>query len=334
MLYTKLGNTDIEVSKLCVGCMSFGKAGTMHDWTLDEEKSAEVIKHALELGINFFDTANGYSAGTSEEYLGKALKDNIAREKVVIASKVYFNEGRLSRKAIMREIDGTLKRLGTDYLDLHIIHRFDYDTPIEETMEALNELVKAGKVRALGASAMYGYQFYNMQLAARDNGWTPFSAMENHYNLLYREDERELIPICRQMNVSLMPYSSLAAGHLARAEWRSDSVRSRTDRVAMGKYDRTEEQDILIVNRVNELARKHGCKMSQIAIAWLWAKGVAAPIIGATKASYLDDAAGAFDVKLDAEDIAYLEELYIPHPIVGAIDKNPAQGVVLLDEKK
>ncbi len=334
MEYTKLGNTDIEVSKLCVGCMSFGKAGTMHDWTLDEEKSADVIKHALDLCINFFDTANGYSAGTSEEYLGRALRDNTARDKVVIASKVYFNEGRLSRKAIMREIDGTLKRLGTDYLDLYIIHRFDYDTPIEETMEALNDLVKAGKVRALGASAMYGYQFYNMQLAARDNGWTQFSAMENHYNLLYREDEHELIPICRQMNVSLMPYSPLAAGHLARAEWRSDSVRSRTDRVAMGKYDRTEEQDMLIVKRVSELAEKHGCKMSQIAIAWLWAKGVAAPIIGATKTAYLDDAAGALDVKLDAEDAAYLEELYVPHPIVGAIDKNPDPGVVLLDEKK
>lgn len=334
MEYTKLGNTDIEVSKLCVGCMSFGKAGTMHDWTLDEEKSADVIKHALDLGINFFDTANGYSAGTSEEYLGRALRDNTARDKVVIASKVYFNEGRLSRKAIMREIDGTLKRLGTDYLDLYIIHRFDYDTPIEETMEALNDLVKAGKVRALGASAMYGYQFYNMQLAARDNGWTQFSAMENHYNLLYREDEHELIPICRQMNVSLMPYSPLAAGHLARAEWRSDSVRSRTDRVAMGKYDRTEEQDMLIVKRVSELAEKHRCKMSQIAIAWLWAKGVASPIIGATKTAYLDDAAGALDVKLDAEDAAYLEELYVPHPIVGAIDKNPDPGVVLLDEKK
>ncbi len=334
MEYTKLGNTDIEVSKLCVGCMSFGKAGTMHDWTLDEEKSADVIKHALDLGINFFDTANGYSAGTSEEHLGRALRDNTARDKVVIASKVYFNEGRLSRKAIMREIDGTLKRLGTDYLDLYIIHRFDYDTPIEETMEALNDLVKAGKVRALGASAMYGYQFYNMQLAARDNGWTQFSAMENHYNLLYREDEHELIPICRQMNVSLMPYSPLAAGHLARAEWRSDSVRSRTDRVAMGKYDRTEEQDMLIVKRVSELAEKHGCKMSQIAIAWLWAKGVASPIIGATKTAYLDDAAGALDVKLDAEDAAYLEELYVPHPIVGAIDKNPDPGVVLLDEKK
>lgn len=334
MEYTRLGNTDIEVSKLCVGCMSFGKAGTMHDWTLDEAQSEEVIKHALELGINFFDTANGYSAGTSEEYLGRALKKNTARDKVIIASKVYFNEGRLSRKAIMREIDGTLSRLGTDYLDLYIIHRFDYDTPIEETMEALHELVKAGKVRALGASAMYGYQFHNMQLAARDNGWTQFSAMENHYNLLYREDERELIPICRQMNVSLMPYSPLAAGHLARAEWRSDSVRSKTDRVAMGKYDRMEEQDMLIVNRVHELAEKHGCKMSQIAIAWLWARGVASPIIGATKTRYLDDAAGAFDVKLTSEDISYLEELYVPHPVVGAIDKNPDQGVVLLDEKK
>lgn len=334
MEYTRLGNTDIEVSKLCVGCMSFGKAGTMHDWTLDEAQSEEVIKHALELGINSFDTANGYSVGTSEEYLGRALKKNTARDKVVIASKVYFNEGRLSRKAIMREIDGTLSRLGTDYLDLYIIHRFDYDTPIEETMEALHELVKAGKVRALGASAMYGYQFHNMQLAARDNGWTQFSVMENHYNLLYREDERELIPICRQMNVSLMPYSPLAAGHLARAEWRSDSVRSKTDRVAMGKYDRMEEQDMLIVNRVHELAEKHGCKMSQIAIAWLWARGVASPIIGATKTRYLDDAVGAFDVKLTKEDISYLEELYVPHPVVGAIDKNPDQGVVLLDEKK
>lgn len=334
MEYTKLGNTDIEISKLCVGCMSFGKAGTMHDWTLDQHQSEEVIKHALELGINFFDTANGYSAGTSEEYLGKAIKRNIARDKVVIASKVYFNEGRLSREAILREIEGTLKRLDTDYLDLYIIHRFDYNTPIEETMEALHSLVKSGKVRAIGASAMYGYQFYNMQLVAKENGWTPFSAMENHYNLLYREDERELIPICKQMNVSLIPYSPLAAGHLARAEWKSDSIRGKTDRVAMGKYDRMENQDILIVKRVQELADKYQCKMSQIAIAWQWAKGVASPIIGATKAKYLDDAAGALDIKLTSEDIDYLEELYVPHPIVGAIDKNPEQGVILLDEKK
>lgn len=252
----------------------------------------------------------------------------------MIASKVYFNPGRLSREAIMREIDGSLKRLGTDYLDLYIIHRFDYETPIEETMEALNDLVKTGKVRALGASAMYGYQFHNMQLVAKEHGWTPFSTMENHYNLLYREDERELIPICKQMNVSLMPYSPLAAGHLTRPSWNSDSLRSRTDRVAMGKYDRMEEQDLKVVQRVHELAQKHQCKMSQIALAWHWAKGVTAPIIGATKPQYMDDAAEALNIHLTLEEVTYLEEMYVPHPIVGAIDKNPPQGVVLLDEKK
>lgn len=334
MEYTKLGKTDIEVSKLCVGCMSFGKAGTMHDWTLDESATEAVVRHALDLGINFFDTANSYSAGTSEEYLGKALKKNVSRDKVVIASKVYFNPGRLSREAIHREIDGSLKRLDTDYLDLYIIHRFDYETPIAETMAALNDLVKAGKVRALGASAMYGYQFYNMQLCARDHGWARFEAMENHYNLLYREDERELIPICRQMGVSLMPYSPLAAGHLTRPTWNADTLRSQTDRVAMGKYDRTEEQDMQIVARVHELAGKYGVKMQQIALAWEWARGVASPIVGATKTQYLDDAAGALAVRLTAEDFAYLEEPYLPHRIVGAIDHDPADGVVLLDEKQ
>lgn len=334
MEYTKLGSTDIKISKLCIGCMSFGQAGTMHDWTLDQNESEKVIRQALELGINFFDTANGYSKGTSEEYLGKAIKNNIVRDKVVIASKVYFNEGRLSKNAINREIDGTLKRLGTDYLDLYIIHRFDYETPIEETMEALNGLVKAGKVRAIGASAMYGYQFHNMQLAAINNGWTPFSAMENHYNLLYREDERELIPICRQLGVSLMPYSPLAAGHLSRASWKSDSLREKTDLVAKGKYDRMEQQDILIVNRVHELAKKYNCKMSQIALAWQWKKGIASPIIGATKSEYLDDAVGAFDIKLTSDDVSYLEEMYVPHPIVGAINKNPEPGVMLLDKAK
>ena len=334
MEYTKLGNTDISISKLCMGCMSFGKAGTMHDWTLDKQKSEQIIAKGLELGINFFDTANGYSAGTSEEYLGRALKKLTTRDQVVIASKVYFNEGRLSREAIFREIDGILKRLGTDYLDLYIIHRFDYETPMEDTMEALHQLVKAGKVRALGASAMYGYQFHNMQLIAKDHGWTPFFAMENHYNLLYREDERELIPICKQMGVSLMPYSPLAAGHLARPQWQSESLRGRTDRVAKGKYDRMEQQDMEIVKRVQALAEKHGCKMSQIALAWQWAKGVASPIIGATKPSYLEEAVGALSLHLTSEEIADLEECYVPHPIVGAIDKNPPQGVMLLDEKK
>lgn len=320
MQYTKLGNSGIEISRLCLGCMSFGDpASQMHAWTLDPAKSEEIIKHALDLGINFFDTANCYSAGTSEEYLGRAIRNNVARDKVVLASKVYFNEGNLSKTAIEREIDGTLRRLGTDYLDLYIIHRFDYGTPVEETMEALHGLVKAGKVRALGASAMYGYQFYTMQLAARDNGWTPFVSMQDHYNPLYREDERELIPVCRQMNVALTPYSPLAAGRVARADWSADTLRSRTDKVAQGKYDSTEEADKAIAARVNELAGKYGATMTQITLAWHFAKGVSAPIIGATKTKYLDDAVGAFDVPLTAEDVAYIDEPYQPHKIVGAL---------------
>lgn len=320
MEYAKLGNSGIEVSRLCVGCMSFGKpSADFHEWTLDPEKTEEMVRHALELGINFFDTANTYSHGTSEEYLGRAIRKNVARDKVVLASKVYFNEGHLSRAAIEREIDGTLQRLGTDYLDLYIIHRYDYSTPIEETMEALHSLVKAGKVRALGASAMYGYQFYNMQLCARDNGWTPFVSMQDHYNLLYREDERELIPICEQMNVARTPYSPLAAGRLCRTEWHTDTLRSQTDRTAARKYDTTEEEDRKIVLRVEELAQKYGKTMTQIALAWQFAKGVTSPIVGATKVRYLDDAAGAFDVHLTAEDIAFLEEPYVPHKIVGAL---------------
>ncbi len=320
MQYTKLGNSGIEVSRFCLGCMSFGDpASKMHAWTLDPDESEAIIKHALELGINFFDTANGYSAGTSEEYLGKAIKKNIARDKVVLASKVYFNEGHLSREAVNREIEGTLRRLNTDYLDLYIIHRFDYGTPIEETMEALDGLVRAGKVRALGASAMYGYQFYNMQLAARENGWTPFVSMQNHYNPLYREDERELIPICRQMNVALTPYSPLAAGRCARPNWEADTLRSHTDKVAMGKYDSTEEQDKSIAARIQELAQKYNTSMTAITFAWHFKKGVASPIVGATKAKYLDDAVAAFDVALTDEDVAYIDELYTPHKIVGAL---------------
>ncbi|MGN0490311.1 aldo/keto reductase [Ruminococcus sp.] len=320
MEYTKLGNTDIKISKLCVGCMSFGKpSADLHEWTLNPQGTENMVRHALELGINFFDTANTYAHGTSEKYLGRAIKNCTSRDKVVLASKVYFNEGHLSKEAINREIDGTLKRLGTDYLDLYIIHRFDYETPIEETMEALDGLVKSGKVRALGASAMYGYQFYNMQLTARDNDFTPFVSMQNHYSLLYREDERELIPLCKQMGVSLTPYSPLAAGRLCRKEWHTDTERSKTDRMAASKYDSTQEVDYKIVLRVAELAEKYGKTMTQIALAWQFAKGVSAPIIGATKAKYFDDAVGAFDVKLTAEDIAYLEELYVPHKIVGAL---------------
>ena len=320
MKYAKLGNTDIEVSKLCVGCMSFGQQfADFHKWTLNPSETEEVVRHALDLGINFFDTANTYAHGTSEEYLGRAIKNNVERDKVVLASKVYFNEGHLSKEAINREIDGTLKRLGTDYLDLYIIHRFDYGTPIEETMSALDGLVKSGKVRALGASAMYGYQFYNMQLAARDNNLTPFVSMQNHYNLIYREDEREMIPLCKQMNVSLTPYSPLAAGRLCRTQWHTDTQRSKTDYMAAGKYDITEREDSKIVLRVKEMADKYEKSMTQIALAWEFKKGITSPIIGATKAKYFDDAAGALEFELADEDAEYLEEIYVPHNIVGAL---------------
>lgn len=320
MKYTKLGKTDIEISRLCVGCMSFGDPATnFHAWTLNAQESEVLVKRALDLGINFFDTANVYSDGTSEAYLGRAIRNNIARDQVVLASKVYFNEGHLKKEAIHREIDGTLKRLGTDYLDLYIIHRFDYETPMEETMEALNELVKSGKVRALGASAMYGYQFHNLQQIAKDNGFARFESMQNHYNLLYREDERELIPICQQLNVSLTPYSPLAAGRLSRMEWHANTKRSQTDQMARSKYDSTEEKDHEIVTRVHEIATKYEASMTQIALAWQLTKGIAAPIIGATKEKYFDDAVGAFNLKLTDTEMAYLEELYQPHQIVGAI---------------
>ena len=320
MQYIRLGNSDLTVSRLCLGCMSFGDpASKMHAWTLDPERSEAIICHALGLGINFFDTANTYSAGTSEEYLGRALKKNVARDKVIIASKVYFNEGHLKKEAIAREIEGTLRRLGTDYLDLYIIHRFDASTPIEETMEALDRLVRAGKVRALGASAMYGYQFYNMQLAARDNGLTPFISMQNHYNPLYREDERELIPICRQMNVALTPYSPLAAGRCARPDWAADTMRSHTDRVAHGKYDGTEATDRKIAASIAEIAEKYGASMTQVTLAWHFKKGIASPVIGATKEKYLDDAAGAFDLQLTDEDVAAIDAHYLPHVVMGAL---------------
>lgn len=320
MDYIKLGNSDISVSRFCLGCMSFGDpASKMHAWTLNPTESESIIKHALDLGINFIDTANIYSAGTSEEYVGRAIKNNIARDKVILATKVYFNPGNLSKNAIETEINGSLKRLGTDYVDLYIIHRFDYNTPIEETMEALHNLVKAGKVRALGASAMYGYQFFNMQLAAEQNGWTKFVSMQNHYNLLYREDERELIPICKQFNVSLTPYSSLAAGRLARLQWHTDTLRSQTDKTAVDKYDSTEKTDMGIVERVSEIAEKYHASMTQIALAWQFAKGITAPIIGATQTKYLDDAVGALQVSLSQDDINYLQALYLPHRIVGAL---------------
>ena len=318
MTYTTLGHSGIRIPRLCLGGMSFGApSADFHQWTIGPDETRAVIARALELGVNFIDTANCYAHGTSEEYIGAALRELcVPRDQVVLASKVFFNEGGLSREAINREIDGTLARLGTDYLDLYIIHRFDYATPIEETMEALGSLVQAGKVRALGASAMYAYQLHNMQVAAEQNGWTPFTSMQCHYNLLYREDEREMIPVCRQFGMALTPYSPLASGHLCRPTWESDSERSRTDVVVRNKYDADRERDMPIVARVAELAERHGVPMSRIALAWHWARGVEAPIVGCSSPARVDDAVAALDVALTPEEVAYLEEPYAVHELV------------------
>lgn len=299
--------------------MSFGEPSPdFHQWTIGPDATREVIARALDAGINFIDTANCYSFGTSEEYIGRALRDlGTPRDQVVLASKVHFNEGGLSAKAIEREIDGTLKRLGTDYLDLYIIHRFDYDVPMEETMEALDKLVRAGKVRALGASEMYAYQLHNLQIVARDNGWTKFTSMQCHYNLLYREDEREMIPVCRQFDMALTPYSPMASGHLCRPTWDSDSKRSETDATMRNKYDHDRTIDMPVIERVAEVAAKHEVPMAQVALAWHWARGVEAPIVGCSKPSRVDDAVAALDVELTADEIAYMEEPYRAHELVG-----------------
>ena len=323
MEYVKLGNTGLDVSKICLGCMSFGDATKwIHSWVLDEPETRKIIKKALDLGVNFFDTANVYSLGTSEEFLGRALKDYASRDEIVIATKISgamhkgANREGLSRKAILAEVEACLNRLGVDYIDLLYIHRWDYNTPIEETMQALNDVVRSGKVHYLGASSMYAWQFQKAQYTAKRNGWTTFSAMQGHYNLLYREEEREMNPLCKDMGVALVPYSPLAAGRLTR-NWDSSSKRFKEDTVAQYKYDSTKDVDQLIVERVATIAEKYGITKSQVSVAWLWAKGVCSPVVGITKEKYLDDFVDAINVKLSKEDIDYLEELYIPHKIVG-----------------
>ncbi|MCY7965064.1 aldo/keto reductase [Bacillus inaquosorum] len=324
MDYVKLGHSGLEVSRLCLGCMSFGAAEKwVHQWVLDEEKSRPIIKKALELGINFFDTANVYSMGASEEILGRALKDYANRDEIVLATKVHqrMHEGPngagLSRKAIMSEIDKSLKRLGTDYVDLYIIHRWDYHTPIEETMEALHDVVKAGKARYIGASAMYAWQFQKALHVAEKNGWTKFVSMQNHLNLIYREEEREMLPLCKEEKMGVTPYSPLASGRLTR-EWSETTHRSEIDQIQKSKYDATADADWLVVERLAAIAEKHGVSRTHIALAWLLQKEpVTAPIIGTTKMSHLEDAVRALSVKLTSEEIALLEEPYVPHPIVG-----------------
>lgn len=325
MEYARLGNTGMQVSRICLGCMGFGDAEHgFHKWVLDEENSRPVIQKALELGINFFDTANVYSTGVSEAILGRALKDFARRDEVVIATKVWGkmregpNGAGLSRKAILSEIDHSLKRLQTDYVDLYQIHRWDDTTPIEETMEALNDVVRAGKARYIGASAMFAWQFQKALYTAEKHGWARFVSMQDHLNLIYREEEREMLPLCREEKVGVIPYSPLASGRLTR-DWSADSsLRAQTDQIARSKYDSTAETDRRVVERVAETAQKLGAPRVHIALAWLLQKEpVTAPIIGATKISHLEDAAGALAVKLTPEEVAYLEEPYEPHRIVG-----------------
>jgi 1-deoxyxylulose-5-phosphate synthase len=327
MEYTKLGTTGLDVSRICLGTMGFGDAERwVHKWVLDEENSRPVIQKALDLGINFFDTANVYSIGRSEEILGRALKDFANRDEVVIATKVHgrMHEGPngagLSRKAILNEIDKSLQRLRTDYVDLYIIHRWDYDTPIEETMEAMHDVVRAGKARYIGASAMFAWQFQKALHVAERHGWTRFVSMQDHLNLIYREEEREMLPLCREEGIGVTPYSPLASGRLTR-DWSSESTaRSETDQIARSKYDATAETDRQVVERVAEIAGKHGVQRLHVALAWLLQKDpVTAPIIGATKESHLEDAVGALSVRLTADESAYLEEPYVPHPVVGHV---------------
>lgn len=326
MEYVKLGNTGLDVSRLCLGCMTYGdpQRGT-HEWTLNENESRPLIKQAVEAGINFFDTANAYSNGSSEEIVGKALKEFTQRDEVVIATKVFVpmrqgpNGGGLSRKVIMHEIDASLKRLGTDYIDLYQIHRFDPKTPIEETMEALHDVVKAGKARYIGASSMYAWQFATMQHTAQINGWTKFVSMQNQVSLLYREEEREMLPLCEAEGVGVMPWSPLARGRLARP-WGEVTTRSKTDDFAQVLYSKTEDADRKVVEALSQLASDRNLPMAQIALAWLLHKSaVTSPIIGASKARQLDDAISSLNITLSEDEIKQLEAPYIPHEVVGFV---------------
>jgi len=324
MDYVKLGKTGMEVSRICLGCMSFGEPsrGT-HSWTLDDATSRPLIKRAVELGINFFDTSNSYSDGSSEEILGRALRECARRDEVVIATKVYFAESTkpnargLSRKAIFTNIEASLRRLGTDHVDLYQIHRWDYKTPIEETLEALHDVVKAGKARYLGVSSMFAWQFCKALYLAEQRGWTRFVTMQDHYNLLNREEEREMLPLCAAEGIGVLPWSPLARGRLARA-WGEKTTRMERDEVSRKLYEATDEADRKVVERLGEVAAKRGIARAQVALAWLFSKPVVtAPIVGATNQNHLGDAVDAIKLKLSAEEIAALEEPYVPHPIAG-----------------
>ncbi len=330
MDYANLGRTGLKVSRLCLGCMTYGEPATgprkvgRHAWTLNEAESQPFLRQALDLGINFFDTANVYSSGDSERIVGRFLKAHARREAVVIGTKLHGvmreepNGRGLSRKEIVYELEQSLKRLETDYVDLYQIHRWDNETPIEETLEALHDMVKAGKVRYIGASSMWAWQFAKALYVADRHGWTRFATMQNHYNLIYREEEREMMALCRAEGIGVIPWSPLARGRLARPSGGQGTKRNEMDIVATNLYARSEEADRKVIDRLGELAEKRGLPRAQLALAWLLAKpGVTAPIVGASKPHHLKDAVAALAVRLEPEEIASLEELYVPHAVVG-----------------
>ncbi|HEX8711383.1 MAG TPA: aldo/keto reductase [Terracidiphilus sp.] len=330
MEYVNFGKTGLKVSRICLGCMTYGSPATgkalpgRQAWALNDAESQPFFRQALDLGINFFDTANVYSSGDSEIVLGRFLKSNVRRESVVVATKVWGlmrdepNGRGLSRKAILFELDESLRRLQMDYVDLYQIHRWDYETPIEETLEALHDVVKSGKVRYIGASSMYSWQFAKALYLADLHGWTRFVSMQNHYNLLYREEEREMLPLCHEENIAVLPWSPLARGRLARP-WQSESTRRlETDTFGKSMYSRTEDADHKVIDRLGEIAERIGVSRAQLALAWMLAKpGVTAPIVGATKPHHLEDAVKAVSIVLTREDVASLEEPYVPHPVLG-----------------
>ena len=323
MQYVKLGKSDLNVSKICLGCMSFGEKTKNLPWTLDQEQTDIIIKKALDLGINFFDTANIYGNGTSEIFIGNSFKKFVKdRKDIIVATKVRWNEGALSKEAIMREIDGSLKRLQMDYIDLYIIHRWDYEHPIEETMEALNELVKAKKVRYLGCSSIFPYQLLKANMIAREHGWAEFISIQNHYNLIYREEEREMMQLLEEEQMVMTPYSAMGAGRLCRLPTDEQTLRFKDDPNAVFKYAETKDIDAPVIRRVKEVADKMKISMALVALAWIYSKPlVVSPVLGFTKVSQLEEAVKVFSIKLDPEDVKYLEELYVPHPYKGPMLK-------------
>ncbi len=327
MKYTKLGLSDLTVSRVCMGCMGFGDPGQgQHGWTLNEEQSREIIRHGLELGVNFYDTAIAYQNGTSEQYVGRALKDFARRDEVVVATKFLprtqeeIDAGVSGQTHIARMIDRSLQNLGMDYVDLYIYHMWDWQTPMEDILEGLNRVVRAGKARYIGISNCFAWQLAQANALAEREGWAQFVSIQGHYNLIFREEEREMTPYCREAGIALTPYSALAAGRLAKRPGET-SARLEKDAYAKFKYDATAQQDGVIIDRVAELAEKRGVTMTEISLAWLLTK-VAAPVVGATKFHHVEGAAKAMDLELTVDEIAYLEAPYVPHPLAGVMAQN------------